>query len=40
HWTEGELESILLENKFKIINKRIFSDPFNKTWMGFIAQKI
>lgn len=39
HWTEEELEETLIKNKLKILNKRIFTDPYKKTWMGFIAQK-
>ena len=40
HWTEEELQEITENSGFKIINKRIFADPYNKIWMGFIARKI
>lgn len=40
HWTEDELQKTIEDHKFRIINKRIFTDPFDKTWMGFIARKI
>ncbi len=40
HRTEQELQETLENHGFEIINKRIFADPYNKTWMGFVARKI
>jgi len=40
HRTEQELQETIESHGFEIINKRIFADPYNKTWMGFVARKL
>ncbi len=38
HWTEAELKSALADADFKIIDSKIYADPFSKTWMDFIVK--
>ncbi len=40
HWTEPELKNALFTSGFEIVDSKIYTDPFGKTWMDFIVKKI
>ncbi len=39
HWTQREMEKSFISNGFKILEKYIIEDPYQKVWMDFVLQK-